>query len=251
MARSQYLMTRQAVVPRNGKGAHSFHSGVAARPEGEADVRQLLEVVRLHDLKRRLRPARQQNRLEPASSPQLAEAKGRFLWRRGLPTRSCASVLQLPSPGCSNVLITEEAGSSAASSLARLYGARHRCVEGSRIPHLWSGMHCDAPGWVLNACGNALLQQADQLGREAAEVHQDALLRLQRAEVLLADLQAVQEGQVRLVQQVHPERLLSTQLTCDLRWACSCLNGSISKLFEAVATYSSRHLEFSIRRLRD
>jgi hypothetical protein len=51
-------------------GAHSFHGGVAARTEREADVRQLFKVVRLHDLERRLRAARQQDRLEPAANPQ-------------------------------------------------------------------------------------------------------------------------------------------------------------------------------------
>ena len=51
---------------------HSFHGGVAARTACETDVRQLLEVVRLHDLEGRLRAARQEDCLKPGGSAQLA-----------------------------------------------------------------------------------------------------------------------------------------------------------------------------------
>lgn len=71
------------------------------------------------------------------------------------------------------------------------------------------------PGRVLDAGGCALLQQTDELRGEAAEVDQDALLRLEGAEVLLADLQGVQEEQVRLAGQVHAQRLRIERETGD------------------------------------
>ena len=46
--------------------AHVLDGGIAARLEREADVRQLLEVIRLDNLKGRLRAAGQKHRLEPA-----------------------------------------------------------------------------------------------------------------------------------------------------------------------------------------
>ena len=55
----------------------------------------------------------------------------------------------------------------------------------------------------------AALQQSDNLGREASKVYQDALVQLQRLEVVLPDLQGVQRGQVLLApylddQHLHP-----------------------------------------------
>lgn len=53
----------------------------------------------------------------------------------------------------------------------------------------------------------AFFQQADELRGEAAEVDQDALLRLERAEVLFADFERVQEEQVSLAGEVNTQRL--------------------------------------------
>ncbi len=71
---------------------------------------------------------------------------------------------------------------------------------------------------------DAAFQQADDLGWEAAKVHQDALLRLQRLEVLLADFQGVQQEEVILAGQVDAQDLVVAGCTI-LMSRCSVLIG--------------------------
>ncbi len=73
-----------------------------------------------------------------------------------------------------------------------------------------SNLTYKAPGrLVLRRGGCAAVQQRDQLVGEPAEVDQDALLRLEAREVVLAHVQRVQEAGVAFVGQPNPKCLRS------------------------------------------
>lgn len=63
------------------------------------------------------------------------------------------------------------------------------------------------PGGLAGVRRHAALQETDDLAREVAEVDKDALLRLERLKVLLADLQGVQQEEVVLTGEVNAQDL--------------------------------------------
>lgn len=166
--------------PPTALTAHPFDGSVIARPKSKRDMRQLVEVVGLHNLKDGLGGMASEDGLKPVSQP---------------------------------LLISESVATLAAGSEKVQYRDHSPKV------HLLNGgwqRQPYAPRLVVFPGADALLQQRHQLAREACKVYEDSLVGFQCLEVVLTHFQGMQKEKLVLTREVDPQDLPPSSTAAQL-----------------------------------